>query len=148
MVLFGALVVLLIFGGVMQQLTNEKTAILEEARKHTSNLARAFEEHIRRTLGEVDQAFLVLKRGYESDPRNFRLWDWPGKDLLRDLSVQISMADKDGTIVGTTDGPAPVFASVRNEDYFLYQVNHSNNSLFIGKPVRGGGDHWTIPLSR
>jgi two-component system sensor histidine kinase/response regulator len=149
MVLFGALVVLLIVGGVMQQLSSEKSAILEEARKHTSNLARAFEEHIRRTLGEVDQAFLVLKRGYESDPRNFRLWEYPGRGLLlRDLSVQISMADKDGTIVGTTDGPAPVFASVRDEDYFLYQVNHDIGTLFVGKPVRGGGDHWTIPLSR
>ena len=149
MVLFGALVVLLIVVGVMQQLASERTAILEEARKHTSNLARAFEEHIRRTLGEVDQAFLVLKRGYEIDPRNFRLWDWPGGNLLlHDLSAQISMADKDGTIVGTTDGPASVYASVRNEDYFLHQVTHNDNSLFIGKPERGGGDHWTIPLSR
>ena len=149
MVLFGALVVLLIVGGVMQQLAAERSAILEEARKHTSNLARAFEEHIRRTLGEVDQAFLVLKRGDESDPRNFRLWDYPGGDLLlHDLSAQISMADKDGTIVGTTDGPASVVASVRNEDYFLYQLNHDDKTLFIGKPVRGGGDHWTIPLSR
>jgi two-component system sensor histidine kinase/response regulator len=149
MVLFGALVVLLVVVGVAQQLSSERNAILEEARKHTSNLARAFEEHIRRTLKEVDQAFLVLKRGYESDPRNFRLWDWPGKDLLlQDLSVQIAMADKDGTLVGTTDGPAPVFASVRNEDYFLYQVNHDDSTLFIGKPVKGGAGHWTIPLSR
>jgi two-component system, sensor histidine kinase and response regulator len=148
MVLFGALVVLLIVGGVVQQLAAERSAILEEARKHTSNLARAFEEHIHRTLGEVDQALLVLKGGYESNPQNFRLWDWPGRDLLRDLSVQISMADKNGTIIGTTDGPAPVFASVRNDDYFLYQANHNVNSLFIGKPVRAGGDHWTIPLSR
>ena len=149
MVLFGALVVLLIVGGVMQQLAAERSAILEEARKHTSNLARAFEEHIRRTLGEVDQAFLVLKRGYESDPQHFRLWDWPGKGLLlHDLSVQISMADQNGTIIGTTDGPASVYASVRDEDYFLYPVNHDQNSLFVGKPVKGGGDHWTIPLSR
>ena len=138
MALFGALVVVLIVGGVAQQLSSERNAILEEARKHTSNLARAFEEHIRRTLKEVDQALLVLKRGYESDPANFRLWDWPGKDLLlQDLSVQIAMADKNGTIVGTIDGPAPVVASVRNEDYFLYQVNHDDNALFIGKPVSG-----------
>ena len=149
MALFGALVVLVIIGGVAQQLSSERNAIIEEARKHTSNLARAFEEHIRRTLKEVDQALLVLKRGYENDPRNFRLWDWPGKELLlQDLSVQIAMADKDGTIVGTTDGPAPVFASVRNEDYFLYQVNHDDNALFIGKPVKAGAGHWTIPLSR
>jgi two-component system, sensor histidine kinase and response regulator len=149
MVLFGALVVLLVVGGVVQQLNSERDAILEEARKHTSNLARAFEEHIRRTLKEVNETFLVLKRGYESDPKNFRLWDWPGKELLlQDLSVQIAMADKDGTILGTTEGPAPIVASVRNEDYFLFQVNHDDNALFIGKPVKLGAGHWTIPLSR
>ena len=148
--LFGALVVLLIAGGVAQQLSSEKSAIIEEARKHTSNLARAFEEHIRRTLKEVDQALLVLKRGYESDPQNFKLWEWPGKELLlQDLTVQIAMADKNGVIVGTTDGPAPVTVSVRNEDYFLYHIDHSSDSLFIGKPVKAGAaGHWAIPLSR
>src|SRR5665213_770642 len=91
MALFGVLVVLLIVGGVAQQLSSERGAILEEARKHTSNLARAFEEHIRRTLKEVDETLLVLKRGYQSDSANFRLWEWPGKELLlQDLSVQIS----------------------------------------------------------
>ena len=148
--LFGALVVLLIVVGVTQQLSSERSAILEEARKHTSNLARAFEEHIRRTLKEVDETLIVLRRSYQNDPRTFRLWEWPGKELLlQDLSVQIAMSDKDGTIVGTTEGPAPVVASVRNEDYFLYQVNHDDNALFIGKPVQGGAaGHWTIPLSR
>jgi signal transduction histidine kinase/DNA-binding response OmpR family regulator len=148
--LFGALVVLLIAGGVAEQLSAEKDAIVEEARKHTSNLARAFEEHIRRTLKEVDQALLVLKRGYENDPQGFKLWEWPGKELLlQDLSVQIAMADKDGTIVGTTDGAAPVAVSVKNEDYFLYHVDHAADSLFIGKPVKAGlAGHWAIPLSR
>ncbi|HTZ36032.1 MAG TPA: response regulator [Stellaceae bacterium] len=148
--LFGLLVVLAIVVGTIEQLASERGAILEEARKHTSNLARAFEEHIRRTLKEVDETLVVLKRGYESDPRNFRLWEWPGKDLLlQDLSVQIAMADRNGTIVGTTVGPAPVVAAVRNEDYFLYHLNHDDNALFIGKPVQGGGaGHWTIPLSR
>jgi signal transduction histidine kinase/DNA-binding response OmpR family regulator len=148
--IFGALVVLLIAGGVAEQLSSEKSSIVEEARKHTSNLARAFEEHIRRTLKEVDQALLVLKRGDESDPQNFKLWEWPGKELLlQDLSVQIAMTDKNGVIVGTTDGPAPVTVSVRNEDYFLYHVDHATDSLFIGKPVKGGGPgRWTLPLSR
>ena len=73
--LFGALVVLLIGGAVLMQLASEQAAIVEEARKHTSNLARAFEEHIRRTVKEVDQTLLVLKRGYESDPRAFQLWE-------------------------------------------------------------------------
>ncbi|HEV2186178.1 MAG TPA: histidine kinase dimerization/phospho-acceptor domain-containing protein, partial [Stellaceae bacterium] len=148
--LFGALVVLLIAGGVAEQLSSEKSAIVEEARKHTSNLARAFEEHIRRTLKEVDQALLVLKRGEENDPQNFRLWEWPGKELLlQDLTVQIAMADKNGVIVGTTDGPAPVTVSVKNEDYFLYHVDHSSDSLFIGRPVKAGAaGHWAIPLSR
>ena len=148
--LFGALVVLLIAGGVVQQLSSEHEAIVDEARKHTSNLSRAFAEHIRRTLKEVDQALLVLNRSYESDPQTFKLWEWPGKELLlRDLSVQIAMADRNGIIVGTTEGPAPVTVSVKNEDYFLYHLDHADGSLFIGKPVKGGGaGHWTIPLSR
>jgi two-component system, sensor histidine kinase and response regulator len=142
--------VALIFGAVVMQLAGQRTAIIEEARKHTSNLARAFEEHIRRTVKEIDQALLVLKRGYENDPTRFKLWEWPGKELLlQDLSVQILMADQNGTIVGTTDGPAPVAASVRNEDYFLYHVNHADDSLFIGKPIAGSGaGRWSIPLSR
>jgi len=148
--LFGALVVLLIAGGVAEQLSSQKDAIVEEARKHTSNLARAFEEHIRRTLKEVDQALLVLERGYENDPQSFKLWEWPGKELLlQDLTVQIAMADKNGVIVGTTDGPAPVTVSVKNEDYFLYHVDHPADSLFIGRPVKAGAaGHWAIPLSR
>ncbi|MBV8775850.1 MAG: response regulator [Alphaproteobacteria bacterium] len=149
MALFGAVVVLLIAGGVAEQLSSERAAILEEARKHTSNLARAFEEHIRRTLREVDQALLVLKRGYQSDPKGFRLWEWPGRDLLlQDLSVQIAMADANGTLVGTTDGPAAVAVSLRNEDYFLRHQTDADGGLFIGKPVQGAAGHWTIPLSR
>jgi signal transduction histidine kinase/DNA-binding response OmpR family regulator len=150
MALFGALVILLVVAGVAQQLSSEKAAIVEEARKHTSNLARAFEEHIRRTVKEVDQALLGLRRGYESDPAGFKLWEIPGKDLLLpDLSVQIAMADKDGTIVGTTEGPAPVAASVKNEDYFQYHLSRTDAALFFGRPVKGGGaGHWSIPMSR
>jgi signal transduction histidine kinase/DNA-binding response OmpR family regulator len=150
MALFGALVVLLIAGGVAQQLSSERAAILREARQHTSNLARALQEHIRRTLKEVDQALSFLKRSYENDPQNFRLWDWPGRELLlQDLTVQIEMIDRDGNVLGTTDGPAPVKVSVRNADYFLHHVDRNDNSLFFGKPIAGGGaGHWLIPLSR
>ncbi len=148
--LFGALVILLICAAVTLQLMAQRAAIVDEARKHTSNLARAFEEHIRRTVKEIDQTLLVLKRGYESDPRRFKLWEWPGKEaLLQDLSVQITMADRDGVIVGTTEGAAPVKVSVRNEDYHLYHVNHGDNALFFGKPVVGrGSGRSSIPLSR
>jgi signal transduction histidine kinase/DNA-binding response OmpR family regulator len=162
--LFGALVILLIGGTVLLQLSNERTAILDGGRKHTSNLARAFEEHIRRTVKEIDQTLLVLRRGYENDPAHFALWEWPGKELLlQDLSVQIAMADQGGTIVGTTEGRAPVTVSVRNEDHFLYHARHNDDSLFFGKPVAGGGagvgagglqptgssrGRWSLPLSR
>jgi two-component system, sensor histidine kinase and response regulator len=149
MVLFGALVVLLIVGGVMQQLSTERNAILREAQQHTSNLARALQEHIRRTLQEVDQALLVLARSYEDDPQNFKLWQWPGRDLLlEDLSAQIEFVNRDGIVLGNTEGPAPVTVSVRNADYFLHHVDRNDNSLFFGKPIAGGTGHWLIPLSR
>ncbi|MGE5268805.1 MAG: response regulator [Thiohalocapsa sp.] len=152
--LFGALVILLIAGTVYFQLESERAAILEEARKHTSNLARAFEEHIRRTVKEIDQTLLVLRRSYENDPAHFALWEWPGKELLlQDLPVQIVMVDRQGRIVGTAEGPAPVEASVRNEDYFRYLSRHNDDSLYFGQPVAGrtgghAGGHWAMPLAR
>ena len=149
MAVFGALVVVLIVGGVMQQLSTERNAILREAQQHTSNLARALQEHIRRTLQEVDQALLVLARSYEDDPQNFKLWQWPGRDLLlEDLSAQIEFVNRDGIVLGTTEGPAPVTVSVRNADYFLHHVDRNDNALFFGKPIAGATGHWLIPLSR
>ncbi len=152
--LFGALVILWIGGTVWFQLTSERAAILDEARKHTSNLARAFEEHIRRTVKEIDQTLLVLRRSYEADPAHFALWEWPGKELLlQDLPVQIAMADREGRIVGTTEGPAAVTVGVGNEDYYRYLSVHNDDSLYFGQPVigRGGGragGHWAMPLAR
>jgi len=144
----------LIGATLLLQLASERASILGEARKHTSNLARAFEEHIRRTVKEIDQTLLVLRRGYQSDPEHFALWEWPGTELLlQDLPVQIAMADREGRIVGTTEGPAPVNVSVRNEDYFRYLGEHSDDSLFFGQPVVGrgagrSGGHWAMPLAR
>jgi len=140
----------LIWGTVWLQLAGQRDEILDEARKHTANLARAFEENIRRTLKEVDQALLVLKRSYESDPQHFVLWEWPGKDLLlQDLSAQIGIVNRNGILVGTTAGPAPVTVSVANEDYFRNQVGHAGDAVFFGKPVVGrGSGHWLIPVSR
>ena len=157
--LFGTLVILLIVETVWLQLSSKHAAILSEARNHTSNLARAFEEHIRGAVKEIDHMLLVLKRGYANDPRHFALWEWPGKELLQDLPGQIVMADPTGRIVATTEGPTTVGASVRNEDYFRYQATHDDNSLFFGQPVvrvtaagvpptsstRG---RWSMPLAR
>ena len=96
----------------------------------------------------------MLRRGYENDPAHFTLWEWPGKELLlQDLPVQIAMADRDGRIVGTTEGPAPVAVSVKNEDYFQFLASHNDDSVFFGQPVVGrgagrAGGHWAMPLVR
>ena len=157
-VLFGALVILLIAETVWLQLLSKREAILAEARSHTSNLARAFEEHIRGSVKTIDQTLLVLKRGYVNDPTHFALWEWPGKELLQDLPVRIAMADRTGRIVGTTEGPTTATLSVHDEDYFRYEASHDDNSLFFGRPVVVGavglpqdakaGAKWAMPLAR
>jgi hypothetical protein len=148
MALFGALVVLLIIVGVTQQLSSQRDAIIEQAHQNTANLARALEEHIRRTLKEVDQALLVLKHGYESDPQGFQLWQWPGRELLlQDLSAQIEIISRDGIVLGTTEGPAAVSVSVRNADYYLHHVDHDDKALFFGKPIRASWLSCSTPIT-
>jgi signal transduction histidine kinase/DNA-binding response OmpR family regulator len=69
--------------------------------------------------------------------------------LLQDLTAQIQIVNRDGIVLGTTEGPAPVKVSVRSADYFQHHADRNDNALFFGKPVEGGGaGHWLIPLSR
>src|SRR5579884_186677 len=143
--LFGALVVVVICGACALQLSSQRNGIIEEARKHSSNLARAFEEDIHRTIKDADRTLLGLAAAYERDPEHFAL----RRELLTQDLRQVARADRDGRIVETGEGPAPVAVSVADADYFRGPRDHPEDRLFIGRPVTGAGSaRWSIPLSR
>ena len=71
-----ASVLLLIWGGIWLQLSQERVAAERGAIKETGNLALAFEENIVRSINAIDQVVLIVRDSYARDPARFDLQSW------------------------------------------------------------------------
>jgi hypothetical protein len=84
----------------------------------TGNLARAFEEHIVRTIMEADRAILLLRTSYQLTG-NFDLANSLAHPSLRnDLLTQIRVFDQDGVIIAATAERSLSRAGYGDREYF------------------------------
>jgi hypothetical protein len=56
--------------------SSAKTEAIEAARQSTTNLTRAFEEQIIRSVRAVDQVLRYVRDAYASDPTGFDINQW------------------------------------------------------------------------
>jgi hypothetical protein len=59
-----------------------KTEAIEAARQSTTNLTRAFEERIIRSVRAVDQVLRYVRDAYASDPTGFDINQWGAQQRL------------------------------------------------------------------
>ena len=92
----------LIWSAVGYQIDHDRQAILDTAQVNTSNLARAYAEHVQGTLQLLDQALLRVKSEYENKSRN--------RDFLRRVMndeqieaqiVPMGVTDRDGYVIAS-----------------------------------------------
>lgn len=146
---FGIFVLALLWVGLAWDLGRERDRVLAQAEADNANLARAFQEHIRRTVAGLDQALVYIESEYEEDPANFRLKDMVARSfILRNVSVQLALIGADGILKDSTvPGFAPIDLSDR--EHFLVHKNDANDRLFISKPVLGrASGKWSIQMTR
>jgi signal transduction histidine kinase/CheY-like chemotaxis protein/HPt (histidine-containing phosphotransfer) domain-containing protein len=143
----GAIVVL--WGGVFHSLAVERDQALESAAHDTSNLARAFEEHIVRSIKAVDQTLLYVRDAHERDPAGFDIAAWAKNvQFLTDLTFQISLIDKDGIFQGSNLASGERI-NLSDREHFRAQRDSSRDELFISKPVFGRvSQKWSIQMAR
>src|SRR5258707_6333549 len=67
----GVLIMTLLWCGIWFHLRTIRADRIAEAQNTASNLARAFEEHIVRTIKGLDQALLQMRAAYVADPSSF-----------------------------------------------------------------------------
>lgn len=145
---FGILVLALLWLGLAWDLGRERARVLAQAEADTANLARAFQEHIQRTVAGLDQALLYMEAAYEDDPQAFRLADMVAHSaILRNVSFQLARVDAKGMLVDST---VPGFVPVDLSDRDHFQVHKTaNDRLFVSKPVLGRtSGKWSIQLTR
>lgn len=115
----------------------------------TGNLARAFEEHIVRTIMEADRAILLLRTSYRLTG-NFDLANSLAHPSLRnDLLTQIRVFDPDGVIIAATAERSLSRVGFSDREYFRVHQASTTDELFISRPVFGRtSGKWVLQLTR
>ena len=148
--LLGVCAVVLLWAGISHLLATDKQHAEQSAVQNGANLARAFEEHIIRSIREVDQTLLYVRESYTKDPAHFDLSLWShNSQFLKDLGFQVAIIDKDGYLLATSLGPVSERLDLRDREHFRVHANGVRDELFISKPVFGrASNKWSIQLTR
>jgi signal transduction histidine kinase/ActR/RegA family two-component response regulator len=144
------LVIGLLWAGIGFTLWHDRGVAEWDADNEVSNLARAFDENITRTVEAVDQTLLFLRDAYQHDSAWFAKGSWPGgRAFLDDLHVQMALADRDGGVLWSNLGPVAPEISIADRTHFQVQQNSTTDDLFISRPVLGRvSGKWTIQFTR
>ena len=151
LVLLAAIIIGVVWVTLFYLLKNEHDSAERAAIQNSTNLAGAFEEHLSRSLSEIDRSLKVIRTLYARDPENFDLADWlVSNPAPRDDVLQIAIIDRHGKAKSVSFKKAKRSASdLKNSDDDKARMGTQGGQLVIGKaeidPVTGS---WVLRLSR
>jgi hypothetical protein len=104
--LLGAFLVGLVWTTLFFFLKNEHDSAERAAIQNSTNLAGALEEHLSRSLNEIDRSLKIIRTLYARDPGKLDLPVWLKSNWFMTNDVlQITIVDRDGNAkVGSVDG--------------------------------------------
>jgi diguanylate cyclase (GGDEF)-like protein len=136
--LLGLAMILLVWMGLDFHLKAELATVQRDAIQNTGNLARAFEEHLVRTLKDADHTLQIVRNAYERNPATFDLVRWSNEEhALEGPTIQIAIIGPDGFISASSAGPQTTRIDVSDREHFRVHVAAVEDKLFISKPVIG-----------
>ncbi len=147
--IFGILLILGLWSGIIFKVHTERELEIDNAMRESANYARAFSEHIQRTVVNADQILLRLKYEYEKRGMETDLSAYKKGGFLWDATyLVLGIANENGDWVLSNQEPhLPVNLSDREHIYV--HVAQDTGSLFIGKPVLGRTTgKWSINMTR
>ena len=147
-VLFGAILISLVWTTLFFFLKNEHESAERAAIQNSTNLAGALEEHLLRSLSEIDRTLLIVRTLYERDKNKLDLAAWlKSSRALNDEDLKVSIVDSDGNVRLSSD------RAVKHDSGEAAQyrdaVDSSIDKLTISKPkFNQSTGHWSIQFSR
>jgi len=117
-------------------LKNEHDSAERAAIQNSTNLAGAFEEHLSRSLSEIDRCLKIIRTLYGRDPARFDLVDWlKSNRVLTDGVLQITVIDRDESgKAGNLEGTARKSSDFRNSESYKAHADHPTIGLLSASP--------------
>jgi diguanylate cyclase (GGDEF)-like protein/PAS domain S-box-containing protein len=149
--LLGAILVGLVWTTLFFFLKNEHDSAERAAIQNSTNLAGALEEHLSRSLSEIDRSLKIIRTLYARDSAKVDLADWlKSSRILNDDVLKVSVVDRDGHVRFSSGGAVARRPSdARDTEYFRTHANAQSDELVISKPqIDSNTGNWSLQLSR
>ena len=145
-----AIIIIFVWSSIIFHLQVERSAAERGAVLNSANLARAFEEHLARTLNDIDRSLKAIRANYIAD-ESFNLKRWlRSTQLFDDQTLQVGLIGVDGFIkLSSVDSRSAVGTDLRDREHYRHFLTAADDELFISKPIIGRTTgKWSIQLAR
>jgi diguanylate cyclase (GGDEF)-like protein/PAS domain S-box-containing protein len=149
---FVALACTVLIGLEVSRVVTQRSAVIADARKETTNLTRSLIQHAELTFRTADAVLIALVERLEHEKPDAaaraRLKEWFVREVENSSQfVAFGVIDENGTMVVNLLGEGEP-AEFAERDYFLYHRSHNDDALRIGRPVQNQSHGWLIPVTR
>ena len=149
--LLSVMMIAVVWAGVGFHLKVENEDAEAAAVQNSANLARAFEEHLSRSLNEIDRSLKIIRSNYTLDPAGFNLRRWLSiSHIFDENTLQVAIISPEGFIKESNINSATsVGTDLRDREHYLRFVHATTDDLYISKPVIGRTTgKWSVQLAR
>lgn len=149
--LLGVFMIGLLWTSLSFHLNAEHTNAERAAIQNSANLARAFEEHLSRSIKDIDRSLKIMRSRYVQYPNELDFRNWlRNSQLFDDQTVQVAVIGPDGVLVlSSIDAPSSPKTDLSDREHFRVQLDAKSDDLFISKPVIGRtSGKWSVQLAR